>query len=396
MILVLYLKDPKADLVYVTRDDFYLTFHFCHVSLLLVASLLAALFALARAGRSNGTRRKRVLKKSFGRDSMRYRIRGVVGGAWIVFLLPLSGAAQMNASTAHVQFVTVDQDVRLEVLDWGGSGRPLVFLAGLGNTAHVFDTFAPKFTANYHVYGITRRGFGDSSKPVPANGNYSADHLGNDVLAVIDALKLDRPVLVGHSIAGEELSSIGSRHPEKVAGLIYLDAAMGYAFYSRSSGWIVLDYLDLKQRMDQFQDGAMQSPKQYMEDFSASISRFEKDLQEMSKEVTNEPAPPPLPSRPPILGAIQFGEQKYTEIHGPILAIFACPHNFDRAAKDNPNAKAALVANDLARCTPQADDFAAGVPSAHVVRLPNADHYVFRSNEADVLREMNAFLTTLP
>jgi pimeloyl-ACP methyl ester carboxylesterase len=320
----------------------------------------------------------------------------VIRGVCLTLFLPLSAAAQTNTPAANVQFVTVDHDVRLEVLDWGGTGRPLIFLAGLGNDAHVFDKFAPKFTANYHVFGITRRGFGASSKPSPTNGNYSANRLGDDVLAVIDALKLDRPVLAGHSIAGEELSSIGSRHPEKVSGLIYLDAAMGYAYYSRSSGWIVLDYLDLKQRMDQFQDGAMQNPKQFMEDFLASVSRFEKELQKMSKEEANAPAPPsPLPSRPPIIGAIQFGEQKYSEIHGPILAIFACPHNFDFAAKD-PNAKAEMVANDLSRCTPQADAFAAGVPSAHVVRLPNADHYVFRSNEAEVIREMNTFLEKLP
>jgi len=38
----------------------------------------------------------------------------------------------------------VDEDVKLEVLDWGSSGRCLVFLAGLGNTAHDFDDFAPK------------------------------------------------------------------------------------------------------------------------------------------------------------------------------------------------------------------------------------------------------------
>jgi alpha-beta hydrolase superfamily lysophospholipase len=44
----------------------------------------------------------------------------------------------------------------------------------------------------------------------------------------------------------------------------------------------------------------------------------------------------------------------------------------------------------------QARAFEAGVPSAHVVRIPNADHYVFNSNEADVLREMNAFLAKLP
>ncbi|HEY4049904.1 MAG TPA: alpha/beta fold hydrolase [Acidobacteriaceae bacterium] len=112
-----------------------------------------------------------------------------------------------------------------------GSGTPLVFLAGAGNIAHNFDNFAPQFTRQHHVYGITRRGFGASSKPVPANGNYSADHLDDDILAVMQALNIERPVLVGHSIAGEELSSIGSRFPAKVSGLIYLDAATGFAFY---------------------------------------------------------------------------------------------------------------------------------------------------------------------
>ena len=84
-----------------------------------------------------------------------------------------------------MQLVTVDKNIRLEVLDWGGSGRPVVLLAGLGNTAHIFDKLAPKFTASHHVYGITQRGFGVSS--APATG-YSADRLGDDVLAVLDSL----------------------------------------------------------------------------------------------------------------------------------------------------------------------------------------------------------------
>jgi len=84
------------------------------------------------------------------------------------------------------------------VLDWGGAGKPLIFLAGSGDTAHRFDGFAPQFAKKYHVYGITRRGFGASSHPAPANGNYSADHLGDDVVAVMKALHIERPVLVGH------------------------------------------------------------------------------------------------------------------------------------------------------------------------------------------------------
>ena len=136
---------------------------------------------------------------------------GVFGSAQ-----PAQRATELLRNT--VMFVTVDKDVKLEVLDWGGTGRPLILLAGLGNTAHGFDDFAPKLTAKYHVYGVTRRGWGASDKPAAIAANYTADRLGDDVLAVIDGLHIDRPVLAGHSIAGEELSSIGSRHPRRLRG----------------------------------------------------------------------------------------------------------------------------------------------------------------------------------
>src|ERR1700721_1469170 len=95
-------------------------------------------------------------------------------------------------TTPHsIRFVTVQDDVKLEVLDWGGSGRPMILLHGGNSTAHEFDQFAPKLTVSYHVYGITRRGCGTSSAPPPTDANYTADRLGDDVLAAIDDLKLD-------------------------------------------------------------------------------------------------------------------------------------------------------------------------------------------------------------
>jgi len=306
-----------------------------------------------------------------------------------------------DSSPHTVQFITVENNVKLEVLDWGGTGRPLVFLAGLGNTAHAFDKFAPKLTATYHVYGITRRGFGLSSAPTPANGNYSADRLGDDVLAVLDELKLNRPVLVGHSIAGEELSSIGSRHPEKVSGLIYLDAGYPYAFYDRSHGNMQLDSIDTKKKLDQFLSGDVKDQKQFLQDLQTSMSQLEKDLQETQKQMASMPALPPRQGpAPAIPAAIIAGEQKYTELHVPVLAIYAVPHNLgpmlnSPMLKDNPTAQAAMKASDLATTSAQANAFESGVPSARVVRLPNADHFVFNSNEADVLHEMNTFLANL-
>jgi hypothetical protein len=90
------------------------------------------------------------------------------------------------------------------------------------------------------------------------------------------------------------------------------------------------------------------------------------------------------------------GAQKYTDIRVPVLAIFAVPHDLGRTLGGDPAARAALEARDAARTGAQADAFEKGVPSARVVRLPHADHFVFMSNEADLLHEMNAFLAKLP
>ena len=144
-------------------------------------------------------------------------MRSLLPGA--LLLIVTSAWAQ---SAPAIQFVTVEKDVRLEVVDWGGHGKTLLFLSGIGNTAHVFDTFAPQFTNQFHVLGVTRRGFGASSRP---QTGYTVPRLASDVIAVLDQLHLDRPILVGHSIAGEELSYIGAHVPNRIGGLIYFDAA---------------------------------------------------------------------------------------------------------------------------------------------------------------------------
>jgi non-heme chloroperoxidase len=311
-----------------------------------------------------------------------------------------------DPSPHTVQFVTVEPGVKLEVLDWGGTGRPLVFLASLGDTAHAFDQFAPKFTGKYHVYGITRRGFGESSDPTPDNDNYSSDQLGDDVLAVIAALHLNKPILVGHSIAGEELSSIGSRHPEKVSGLIYLECSGSHSFYDRAHGDLQLDMIDVRNKIEQLLPGGgdPSGPMQLTEALLANLPQLEKELQDQVK-LQQAVAPPtanlsvpqdPHPTTSSAIAAIVSGEHKYIEIKVPCLAFFAVPHDLSRVFPGDSARHAAVVAADLERQTRLANAFEAGVPSAKVIRLPNANHYIFRSNEAKVFRAMNDFLDKLP
>lgn len=117
--------------------------------------------------------------------------------------------------------VNVAPGVRLHVLDFGGTGMPLVFLSGIGNNAHVFDDFGQRFTRESRVVAITRRGFGESSHP---DGGYDQATLAADVIAVLDSMGIRKAVLAGHSIGGYELTHIGANYPDRVIGLIYLDA----------------------------------------------------------------------------------------------------------------------------------------------------------------------------
>jgi non-heme chloroperoxidase len=121
-----------------------------------------------------------------------------------------------------VGYVNVTPTVKLHYLDFGGSGAPIVFLAGLGNTAHAFDDFAPRFTDRFRVLALTRRGFGESSHPTTG---YDTPRLVEDIREFLDRLHVQRVILIGHSIAGEEMSRFAATYPNRVAKLVYLDAA---------------------------------------------------------------------------------------------------------------------------------------------------------------------------
>ena len=133
---------------------------------------------------------------------------------------PETDAADGSAHRARA--VRVEPGVELKVLDFGGEGPPALLLAGLGNTAHVWDGLAPSLTGDFQVFALTRRGFGPSGG-VP--GEMGLDRLAADVVAVMDTLGLVDAVLVGHSFAGDEMTAVARAAPERVRGLAYLDAA---------------------------------------------------------------------------------------------------------------------------------------------------------------------------
>jgi pimeloyl-ACP methyl ester carboxylesterase len=123
----------------------------------------------------------------------------------------------------HREGIVRTTGATIHYLDWGGSGPPLVLIAGRGENAHVFDDIAPRLTSRYRVVAITRRGYGQSGRPA---GGFDVNTLVDDDLAVLDRLKLGRVYLAAHSIGSHEITRLAVRHPERVARLVYLDGSL--------------------------------------------------------------------------------------------------------------------------------------------------------------------------
>jgi pimeloyl-ACP methyl ester carboxylesterase len=114
--------------------------------------------------------------------------------------------------------------VRLHLIDLPGGDPPLVLLHGLSANAHEFGgLIAAGLNPAFRVVAPDLRGRGQSDRP--ASGYRMADHAA-DVLALLDALGLDRVVLGGHSFGAYLGIYLAALHPARVSRLIIIDAAL--------------------------------------------------------------------------------------------------------------------------------------------------------------------------
>ncbi|MCR4466036.1 alpha/beta fold hydrolase [Burkholderia sp. SCN-KJ] len=99
-----------------------------------------------------------------------------------------------------------------------GSGPPLVFVHGLAGQMRNFAYLPLTRLAQHHrVILVDRPGAGRSLRGASSQANVFAQ--ARTIAAFIDALKLDRPVLVGHSLGGAIALAVGLDHPERVSRL---------------------------------------------------------------------------------------------------------------------------------------------------------------------------------
>lgn len=297
-------------------------------------------------------------------------------------------------------FVNLD-GVKLHYLDWGGTGKPLVLLTGLGATAKYYGGLAPKLAKRFKVLGLTRRGHGRSDRPAECNLDYFVE----DIHHYLDAMEIEQAILVGHSMAGYEMPLFAIRYPQRVEAIICMDA--------------IYQKMDSEPDFSDDPTNGLPSIEQTPDDFASLDAYFayykkarpewariwckaiEEDLLEYVKISDDgrieETRDSEFFSR--IWKEIEPHYPEYEKVKCPILAITPVGHYHPGVPLDtSEDIQKAANKYWQERVLPFIQEtiksFRQSAPTAHIVELDTPNHRVFLAKEDETVRAIFDFLPT--
>ena len=307
----------------------------------------------------------------------------------------------MDVSPHTSDFVSVN-GIKLHYLDWGGKGDVLLFLAGMGCNAHIFDSFVPRFTDKFKVLALTRRGHGESDHP---ETGYDVDTLTEDVRQFMDVLGIEKVILAGHSMASIELSHFSALYPDRVLKLIFLDAA-----YDRSS--VASKNMREKSPWRNIQPPGLDVDYYTEKDYFAAMKRaypslaviWNKAMEEQSRYEIIKTPDGKIADRmsDAISKAITDTLTSYvpedSKIKAPTLSFFAMSKGIYSISDDwmTEEQKSQLMnhfeTTENSWTRENIEQFRQNVPHAKIIEIPQGHHYCFIKQEELVYEEMRKFL----
>ena len=269
----------------------------------------------------------------------------------------------------------------------------------MGSSAYIFNKFAPRFTDQFRVLALTRRGHGDSDYP---ETGYDADTLVEDIRQFMDCLQVETASLAGHSLAGVELTHFAATYPERVEKLIYLDALDDRRRDQAIQAQNPLNTVEIKQE-------AIASPRTF-EEYIALAKRevpefaaIWSDLwdEELSHNVkVNEDGVyvdrmPAFVEEAIVENLIKGYAPKRVETPIPMLCFYGQrKRQLSEAYTAEQKATFELFIREVRDpyFNSIVAEFQSRFPQAKIVVIPGGHHYCFIAQEQQVYEEMRMFL----
>src|SRR5688572_23215944 len=121
-----------------------------------------------------------------------------------------------------VKTIDLPGRVKLEYAEQGNvDGIPVIFLHGITDSWHSFESVLANLPANLHAFAISQRGHGDFERPIQ---DYTPKDFATDIAEFIRQKKLNRAFIVGHSMGGVHAQQFAIDYPELTKGLVIIDS----------------------------------------------------------------------------------------------------------------------------------------------------------------------------
>lgn len=168
----------------------------------------------------------------------------------VVVICRVAGAARERQAPEHAapptgRFVTA-ADLKMYLQEAGPStGTPVVLVHGTGAWSEIWrETMTALAAAGFHAVAIDVPPFGYSGKPAGSSA-YSPERQAGRIAAALDALRLRKVVLVGHSVGARPTVETALLEPDRIERLVLVDPALGFGaegstqFQQNDPSWLV-------------------------------------------------------------------------------------------------------------------------------------------------------------
>ena len=145
--------------------------------------------------------------------------------------------------TYEIKSVELNTGITIQYVEKGDpSGVPVLLLHGLSDSWHSFELVLPHLPASVRAFALSQRGHGDSDRP---ETGYQVKDLAGDVKAFMDALDINKAVILGHSMGSAVAQRFVIEYPERALGLVVANA-----FYSQARSPVLRELWDSVKEMD--------------------------------------------------------------------------------------------------------------------------------------------------